>query len=406
MAEPESVDPILSRVKSVIAQALPSRPEVLAKTLTEGLTTDEAKLAAIQHWVVEVLVYDYEGLNSGRAIYDAATCYKTGKGVCQAIAGLYIQMARSVGVPVEEVAGEARELMVTADGPKSNWIPHAWVRYRSPKGIKWIDPTFSLPGQIKGKVTPGLGWFLLDPNQMAQSHRPTRNRIADEPLLSRELADSAPSWDWGALRQHNLLPLDLPSDLKLDDKIGFAMPKTKGVEFMASIEKAGTYGGTGKGQALVLKGAESTKFLFSPSAEGWQKIQLFVKQQGSPEPYRSLCTIPLLVSSIAEKAVYPELYADFTTMGVEIVSGGESGLLPENKELELKYKMSAEGTLVLFPKKDSGLSVSDIREFNKKEGDIWEWKGRLTSGEWLLGARLPNSNRVKFLALYRVKPKE
>jgi hypothetical protein len=401
-AQQEAPDPILARVKEVMAQPLPPRPETLAKNLTQGLTKDEEKLAAIQYWVIESLTYDDEGLSRGRAIYDAATCYRQKRGVCQAIAELFVQMGRAVGVSVESAAGEARELVFTKDGPKSDWVPHAWVRYRSPKGIKWIDPTFSLPGAIKGKVTPGLGWFLLDPKQMASSHRPTLNRQGSEPLLDRAAVELLPSWDWGALRQHGLLPPAVSTEPKEAGRLGFTWPAAEGVEFLARIYQVSGDVEVENGQAIALRQGRSVRFTFAPKSRGWHKAVLFVKKSGSSEMFRSVGTLPLMASEDVKKASVPLLFADFSSMGVEVVSGGESGELPTETDLELKYKMSGEGTLVIFPKKEGGLLSSDVLDFRLGSDGVWAWKGRLTKGEWILGVKLPNSNRIKFLAQYKV----
>lgn len=402
----EAADPILARVKDVVAQPLPSRPETLAKTLTQGLVKDEEKLAALQYWIIESIIYDDEGLSRGRAIYDAATCYRQKRGVCQAIAELFVQMGRSVGLSVESAAGEARELVFTKDGPKSDWIPHAWVRYRSPKGIKWIDPTFSLPGAIKGKVTPGLGWFLLDPKQMASSHRPTINRQDSEPLLDRAAVELLPSWDWGALRQHSLLPPAVSTQPKEGGKLGFTWPAAEGVEFLAKIYQVSGEAEVENGQAMAARQGRSVRFTFAPKSRGWHKAVLFVKKSGSSDFFRSVGTLPLLASEDIKQTSLPLLYADFTAMGVEILSGGDSGELPTGTDLELKYTMSGQGTLVIFPKKESGLLASDVLEFKLDSDGVWVWKGRLSKGEWLLGAKLPNSNRIKYLAQYKVVDEE
>lgn len=404
----EPNDPILTRVKSIAGQPLPTRPETLAKNLTQGLATDEEKLAAIQHWMVQTLAYDYEGLERGRPIYDADTCYTQKKGVCQAIAGLFIQMAQSVGVSVQQVTGEAREMTVGYKGPQFNWQPHAWVRYVGSGGIRWIDPTFSLPGQIKGQVETGLGWFLIEPSQMAHSHRALGGRLESEPLLTKQAAETVPQWDIGGMRQHGLLPLPSLGSMKLEDKIGFLLPYSGTSEFLAQIQRIDTQGNAVPPQAkesLVLKQKNSVKFIFSPSGSGWHTIQVFARPQDSSEPYRIILTVPMQVEDSVKRDSLPLLYSDFDSMGVQILAGGESGSLPADDEIELRFKMKAEGQMVLFPKKESRLAVNEIINFTKVSKEEWHWKGKLTAGEWIVGAKLPNSNRIKFLVLYTVQLK-
>lgn len=402
-AQPEPIDPILAKVKEIASRPVPAKPEDLAKTLTAGLKSDEDKLAAIQHWFILSIEYDYAGLANGKAIHDAATCYQKRRGVCQAVTALYVKMAKAVGIKAEEVFGESREYNVAENGPVTRWIPHSWVRFHSGQGLKWIDPTYSLPGQVKGVITPGLGWFLLDPNNLSATHRPTRNKLSEEPLLSRAEAELAPDWDWGALLQQHLLPPKLPPDLRLGTKIGFTWPDTGESEFMAKLEKPGGDADGLPGQTLVLKQQAATDFYFSPASPGWHKIQLYVRQKGSTEPYRSIGAIPLYHAGPKADAGLPELYSDFSAMGVEIISGGEVGTLSASSELHLKYKMAAEGTLVIFPQKQTALMANEVKDFLQGADGVWEWKGRLTVGRWLLGARLPGSNRIKFLVLYKVE---
>ncbi len=395
----------LLKVQSVASKPLPARPEEMARLLTSGLEKDEDKLAVIQCWVVEVLAYDYEGLSRGQAIYDPITCYKNGRGVCQAIAGLYILMAQSVGVSVEEVTGTARDLSVTAKGPKSTWEAHAWVQYRGKDGVKWIDPTFSLPGSIKGKVKPGLGWFLLNPNLMALSHRTGAERSGGRSLASSKDIDLLPRFDLGALRQHQLALPVLTGDLQLDGRIGFNWSNTGKAEFIARIRKAETSEPSGQGGTTVLHHSQGARFYFTPKGLGWHEITVFVRKKSSREPFRSLCTIPFNTESApqpnSEPVPMPLLYSDFKAMGVEIVSGGEVGQFSPDDDLVLQYRMKAEGTLVLFPRKAGSVLISELKSLSKNSIGVWEFVGRLSEGEWILGARAKGSSTIKFLASYR-----
>lgn len=83
-----------------------------AERLTEGLTSEEAKVAAIYNYIVDNGSYDYDKANTVESGYipDNDDTLNTNKGICYDFASLFAAMTRSVGVPCKLVKGYAEDV--------------------------------------------------------------------------------------------------------------------------------------------------------------------------------------------------------------------------------------------------------------------------------------------------------
>lgn len=80
-----------------------------AKELTQGLTTDEAKVQAIYKYVVSNIKYDTKLASSVTTDYlpNINNTLASGKGICYDYASLFAAMLRSVDVPSKLVMGDS-----------------------------------------------------------------------------------------------------------------------------------------------------------------------------------------------------------------------------------------------------------------------------------------------------------
>lgn len=110
--------------------------------LTRGLKNDEARIAAINHWVAQEIRYC--GLNMGKGegytLHPGPMIYRERSGVCKDIAGMTITMLRAAGYdvwPAMTMAG-ARVESVPADQ-----FNHCVAALRRPDGtFEMLDPTW------------------------------------------------------------------------------------------------------------------------------------------------------------------------------------------------------------------------------------------------------------------------
>jgi transglutaminase-like putative cysteine protease len=80
-----------------------------AEELTQGFTTDEAKVEAIYNYIVDNCSYDYDKMRTVQTGYipDTDDTLFTKKGICYDYASLFASMTRSVGIPCKLVKGYA-----------------------------------------------------------------------------------------------------------------------------------------------------------------------------------------------------------------------------------------------------------------------------------------------------------
>ncbi len=129
--------------------------------------TVEEKAKAIYNWICDNIAYD-----TTKQIYDAETCYRCRRGVCQAYCELFCYLAEASGITAEIIAGITKDAEGRISGEKHSWI---YVYTYAYDGIL-IDPTWGA-----GKVVDGVRfvknednsiWFNVPPYRMIFSHFP------------------------------------------------------------------------------------------------------------------------------------------------------------------------------------------------------------------------------------------
>ncbi len=131
--------------------------------------TIEEKAKALYDWVCSNIAYD-----TTRQIFDAETCWRTKRGVCQAYCELFCHMAEAAGLAADIVTGKTK--MPNGDIASDK---HAWcfVYTHAYEGL-FIDPTWGAGAVCDGKFTKNDDnsmWFNVSPYWMAFSHYPDQD---------------------------------------------------------------------------------------------------------------------------------------------------------------------------------------------------------------------------------------
>lgn len=400
--DPLASDPVAAHVALVCQSPRPTSPDELAQRLTAPFTEPLDKLKAIHLWFAASFVYDEEGAFRGRPINDPIELYTTGRGVCKAITSLYVRMGKSVGIPVEEVRGESRELQWFGGRPASRWIPHSWIRLRTERGPLWIDPTFSLPGTLKGRVSSGIGWFLIPPQEMKHTHRAQSGRLPEEPNLSRDEIDAAPDWDWGGLGRHSIRPLELSIPPTVDQVIEAFWPVPPSCEVLVDLHPGGVRSPLSRQYAASFPVPGGRRILIAPPGPGWHLVRVMVKRAGVAEPFQTVGAIPIQAASVSRPVVFPEFYSAFTEAGGEIVAG-YNGRPAAGTEFTIKLRIKDSGEPFLLPEQSEAVSSEMLQPFVKGEDGVWSWTGRLEKGRWRIGLRKsPDAPSFEIMLIYEV----
>ncbi|OFI01330.1 protein-glutamine gamma-glutamyltransferase [Clostridium acetireducens DSM 10703] len=125
-----------------------------SKEITKGSTNPFDKAKKIYAFVNTYIKYDPLQANKG-----ALNALKTGKGVCEDYADLFIAMCRSVGVPARIVSGYGLEpLQINNKNINLDYNRHAWAEFYLPEyGWIVVEPTYQLYN--KGKIIPNYNCF-------------------------------------------------------------------------------------------------------------------------------------------------------------------------------------------------------------------------------------------------------
>lgn len=144
-------------------------------------STHLEKIRAIYNWICDNISYD-----TTQQIHDAETCYKTGRGVCQAYCELFCQMAESVGLTADIIVGKTKNKQGIILEDKHSWI---FAYTHGYDGI-FIDPTWGAGAVDGAKFVKGgdnSTWFDVSPYWMIFSHLP------DQPHWAK--IDSEITWN-------------------------------------------------------------------------------------------------------------------------------------------------------------------------------------------------------------------
>ena len=163
----------------------------IAKTITEGCTSDYQKIKAIYQWICENISYD-----TSFKIRTADACYQARKGICQAYNELLYKIATAAGIKVEFVDGMSKD--------KTGYVEkkgHSWLfAYTSEDHGIFMDPTWG-SGYVEGKTffrrKNCFTWFNVDPEWLIFSHYPrdVSFQLLDRPMYQQEFMAMPPVSD-------------------------------------------------------------------------------------------------------------------------------------------------------------------------------------------------------------------
>lgn len=120
-----------------------SQTVIQGKTVTQGLSDDLDKVAAIYAYVVDTISYDYQLAATVESGYlpDVDKVLASQKGICFDYAALMAAMLRSQGIPTQLVVGYAGD------------IYHAWLNVYI-ESVGWVEKVIYFDGK---------DWTLMDP---------------------------------------------------------------------------------------------------------------------------------------------------------------------------------------------------------------------------------------------------
>jgi hypothetical protein len=169
--------------------------ETLAPYLARGARNDLEKVRVIYRWMTDQIAYDADAFFKGdvRAAADAEEAFRHRKGVCDGYAGIYVELARLMGVKAKKVSGFAKGYGHDPAARLPDRSNHAWVAVRLDSGWYLLDPTWG-----SGSVTrEGFhkkyeeGYFLTPPEQFIYTHLPERPdwQLLPQPWTRAEYAE-------------------------------------------------------------------------------------------------------------------------------------------------------------------------------------------------------------------------
>lgn len=126
----------------------------------------EEKARAIYDWICNNIAYD-----TTMQIFDADTCWKTRRGVCQAYCEVFCHMAEVAGLTADIVSGKTKDAIGQVSSDRHAWI---FVYTNAYDGFL-IDPTWGAGTVSNSKFirsNDNSTWFNVSPYWMAFSHYP------------------------------------------------------------------------------------------------------------------------------------------------------------------------------------------------------------------------------------------
>ena len=139
---------------------------VVTSIIGDALSIEE-KARRIYNWICENIAYD-----TTKQIYDAETCYRIRRGVCEAYCELFCYMAEAAGLTADIIVGKTKDASGTISENHS-WV---FVYTHAYDGI-FLDPTWGA-GSVDGvsfiKNDDYSEWFNVSPYLMIFSHFPNQ----------------------------------------------------------------------------------------------------------------------------------------------------------------------------------------------------------------------------------------
>lgn len=141
-------------------------PYTLAKTLTEGKSTDKEKFDAIYAWVVNNISYDQRRYNSGRAFSKkkANKILRKRKGICTDYAYLMDTLCSVAGLKNQTVTGYVKEVIFDVNDTlffdnhawNAVWLDDSWFLYDATWSAGYSSYEYTRFGKWRLKVLENL----------------------------------------------------------------------------------------------------------------------------------------------------------------------------------------------------------------------------------------------------------
>jgi hypothetical protein len=152
----------------------------LARSITDGMTSDYDKVRAIHDWVASNIWYDLDAfLRGGETATSALGVLQTRRSVCGGFANLMVALLRAAGIPARYVegyamgAGAIRSELLDIDGGGTN---HAWTEaFADGRWIiletTWDSRNYYEYHRFSEQRATGSHWFDVDYRPFSISHR-------------------------------------------------------------------------------------------------------------------------------------------------------------------------------------------------------------------------------------------
>lgn len=172
----------------------------LARSITDGQRSEEAKSKAIFNWIAANIAYDHTLHTSKtlqKEIYTSEanvvqTALKRKKALCGGYAMLFRDLCAEVGIKAEIVHGYTK--LYNGQARTTNKVNHTWNSVKINGQWKLLDITWAKSHSRNAR--PNLFWYHTSPNDFIKTHYPEnkqwtlqRNPISlkefDKPVFSQ-----------------------------------------------------------------------------------------------------------------------------------------------------------------------------------------------------------------------------
>lgn len=396
------------RVAAWSRQAV-SSPELLARQLTDGLSSDVDKLYVLYHWVVRHVDYDVDAYFSGnlRAAAGAQQAFRSGKAVCDGYAELLLLLGRAAGLEIEKVSGYGKGFSFDpAKAALGQPLPenHAWNAVKLNGRWQLLDATWdaghvdALTRQFVRRPYPGRYW-LSDPALFVSDHFPAEARwqLLERPISRDEflsLAEIPPDLRaWGLdVSRHASYRVTVPSSPYVFD---FG-PAARG--FSARLSMAGKPL-EGPWTLVTRNDQDVPQLLVSVPAPGHYDLALFLSDPTGRPDRRVLQYHLVFQAAGALTRGFPVANADPRVERLALRSPLD-GQLPAEREIDFELGVPDAESVAVAQVTASGESV--YHELTRN-GGRFQARLTLTPGPAFLVARYRGSETYSALLQYQVR---
>lgn len=390
---PTSLSAPLEVVKN---PTVPPEISALARSLTQGLSSDQDRAHALYRWLSENVEYDVEGLFAESIPdQDAQAVYRKKRAVCAGYANLFQAMASAAGLESEIVPGRSPDPTLELSGrfgpDQSN---HAWNAVKIDGRWELLDSTWGAGYLNESKrfvSRPNDDWFMVDPDAFIYSHLPEdpKWQLLDSPI-SRSEFDHLPmlSPNFFSYGFEMVEPTTQPvasageSVFRVRSRLGYlvsAVARQKGSKLPESFVLS-----------QVFDGEAEIRVRF-PSAGEYQVYIMGAKP--GEKTYVSVGSFTV-DSNGATSTPFPQTYGTFHEHGVRILEGTD-GVWAVDRPVRLSYRVPDAGALYL--------QVGEEQLRFEQSGETFSLDYTPGRGEAKVFAHFPGQERLWALAAYQAK---